>query len=423
MTTCDHRRRVARLVLARLGNVVGDAEHALRRVVERRRERSRAPSPASPRRTARAATPGSRTRPPAASVALVSTTVSSRSNSSSRSTGARSSGTAASVTSLRRAGRCAPSSAPSARRRRRRPQRAVEPVRHGLQPAAAPPRSSCRSRRAPLGLVRLLPAGRRWSPPIRAARGTRASAASSSAAEPLGPDSDRRRSRRPAAAGRPAPRPAARRAGRTARRWPGAHRPAPGSSRCVQQVEARAAQQVARWRASSCASVGASPRPLRSNRPSSRRTPRLDDLRCRGGRPRRPRGGAPRRAPAAGTAAAPPPPPSCPAPAAPTGRPRAGGGSPPPRRPRAARRRARNRKQRSKCWHLSRGQRSDSALTSSHTSGSGVTGRSLSVPSAVRPAHSAMPISSSSLSGSSSVRCARHRLVHAARGRDSSASP
>ena len=34
------------------------------------------------------------------------------------------------------------------------------------------------------------------------------------------------------------------------------------------------------------------------------------------------------------------------------------------------------------------------------------TGRSLSVPSAVWPAHSAMPISSSSLSGSSSVRCA-----------------
>ena len=51
------------------------------------------------------------------------------------------------------------------------------------------------------------------------------------------------------------------------------------------------------------------------------------------------------------------------------------------------------------------------------------TGRSLSVPSAVWPAHSAMPISSSSLSCSSSVRCERRPPGAAARGRDSSATP
>ena len=248
------------------------------------------------------------------------------------------------------------------------------------------------------------PAGRRWSPPISRSARNAPSVASSSNAEALVPDRRRRRSRRSSRSW-PAGTSSSRsqqaqeqRLARPARVGDGGQQP------LLQQVETRPAQQVGRGPAARArAWAPGRGRSARSGRAAG--APPGCSPGCRGGWRRRPRGDAPRPGPAAGRAAAPPPPPSCPG-AWRTDRSAASrwwlttttSAS-------AARRRARNRKHRSKWGHLSRVQRSGSALTSSHTSRRGVTGRSLSVPSAVCPAHSAMPSSSSSLSCSSSVRC------------------
>ena len=167
-----------------------------RRIVERRREGSRAPSPASRAPTGPSRSSRNPKSPPAASVALVSTTVfdpveqqlPQHRRQVERHRGERH--------VCRRACRSARSSAP-----RRSPAAAgrsvwLSPSDDAPRAAAAPPRSSCSSWQPALGDIRLRqPVGDRLHR-VAQPTGSARSAASSSAASPS-PRPDRRRTRRP----------------------------------------------------------------------------------------------------------------------------------------------------------------------------------------------------------------------------------
>ena len=187
MIADERRRRVARLVLARIGDVGRDPEQALARVVERRREGLAHRDRRVARRTARAGLPGSRSRPTAASVALVSTTVLrllEQQLPQHRRQVERHRG------QLDLAAALAAPLDPAHHGLAARPPAAsvcTEPVRHDLEPpqhgAQLLQQLAAAARTRPPA-----PAGPRSSPPRRAAPGRRAASASSSADKPVRPD-------------------------------------------------------------------------------------------------------------------------------------------------------------------------------------------------------------------------------------------